>query len=486
MVRISASSRHARSSGNPRTFSPTRLLLGAVLVVSLVSFYLSLSIPPPHGVDTVVNQNGGVNLPGTSSHQVTVPTPPNGASIPNNSQQGVQTMSIPVPAITTSTSATTASKGTIGFAVSITGCGSDPITEGAAVLKHSIHRASIHGDLGGQYDYRMYAIYHPQAADCALPLEALDYTMLKRETPVAVADIEGDFLRSKIEKNGCCGEKELIKLEAYTITQHDIVVHLDLDVLVLKPMDEIFDAMMHPTDTAAMAQLQKLLMFPDRPMPSGPINAFFTMDYNMVGPGSKYKPVQGGFMVLRPDQAVYEEYKSIVKTGDFRDGSGWGGLVGPFHGSMTFQGIIPYYYNVLHIGQALELNRCIYNQMCDNPRTERTVNDVVHGKCRTNEAECEDCRARPIEDVVTTHFTLCQKPWWCLSQAEDKIQHRLCRKLHHEWYKIRSELEKSWGRSGSGTGTYDTDEKYGYCSRSGKNGYLPIAKPYGGPADESQ
>jgi hypothetical protein len=340
--------------------------------------------------------------------------------------------------------------------------------------------------MGGQYDYALYAIYHPAAADCALPLLALDYNMLKRDTPVAVADIEGDFLREKIEKNGCCGEKELIKLEAYTITQHDIVVHLDLDVLVLKPMDDIFDVMMRPTDAAAVAQLKKKVMWPDQSLPDGPINAFFTMDYNMVHPESKYKPVQGGFMVLRPDLSVYEEYKSIVKKGDFRDGSGWGGLVGPFHGSMTFQGIIPYYYNVLHPGQALELNRCIYNQMCDNPRTGRTLKDVVSGKCRTNEEECEDCRSRPLEDVVTTHFTLCQKPWWCLSHTEDLIQHRLCRKLHREWYQIRSELEQSWGRSGSGAGTFDSDQFYGYCTQNGKNGYLPIAKPYGGPVDEPQ
>jgi hypothetical protein len=393
---------------------------------------------------------------------------------------------VPVPAAEGSKSKSVVSKGTIGFAISVTGCGSDPITEGAAVLKHSIHRASIHGDMGGQYDYAMYAIYHPAAADCALPLLALDYHMLKRDTPVAVDEIQGDFLRTKIESNGCCGEKELIKLEAYAITQHDIVVHLDLDVLVLKPMDDLFDVMMHPTDATAVAKLKTSLMESDQSLPDGPINAFFTMDYNMVGPGSKYKPVQGGFMVLRPDLAVYEEYKSIIKKGDFRDGKGWGGLVGPFHGSMTFQGIIPYYYNVLHPGQSLELNRCIYNQMCDNPRTGRTVDDVVSGTCRDNKEECEDCRSRPLEDVVTTHFTLCQKPWWCLPQSQDKIQQRLCRKLHHEWYKIRSELEQSWGRSGLGAGTYDTDQFYGYCKSTGKGGYLPIAKPYGGPVDEPQ
>jgi hypothetical protein len=102
---------------------------------------------------------------------------------------------------------------TIAFAVTVTGCGPDPITEGAAVLKHSIHLASVHGNLGGRYGYKMYAIYHPDGERCAAPLKDLGYELLKRETPVAVKDIEGAFLRSKIEKNGCCGEKELVKLE---------------------------------------------------------------------------------------------------------------------------------------------------------------------------------------------------------------------------------------------------------------------------------
>ena len=127
--------------------------------------------------------------------------------------------------------------GTVAFAVSITGCGSDPITEGAAVLKHSIHRSSIHGTLGGRYDYKLFAIYHPSAEECALPLQELGYNMMKRDVFVQVSEIQGDFLRSRIESNGCCGEKELIKLEAYTLTDFPIVVHLDLDVLVLKPLN---------------------------------------------------------------------------------------------------------------------------------------------------------------------------------------------------------------------------------------------------------
>jgi hypothetical protein len=366
---------------------------------------------------------------------------------------------------------------TIAYAVSITGCGSDPITEGAAVLKHSIHRSSSRGTLGGTYDYKMFAIYHPSAEKCARPLEQLGYTLLKRDVFIKVADIQGQFLREKIEKNGCCGEKELIKLEAYRLTDYPIAVHLDLDVLVLKPLDDLFDIMM-ATETIDQSKYKDSLQWPQQALPER-INSFFTYDYNMVGAQQLYKPVQGGFLVMRPDQAVYEEFREIVRKGDFREGKGWGGLVGPFHGSMTFQGIVPYFYNVLHPGQSVELNRCVYNQMCDNPRTQKTINDVVHGDCRTGEKDCEDCRSRPIEDVVTTHYTLCQKPWLCLSHDEDIIQARLCRKLTKEWYKVRSELEQSWGRSGKGLDTYEKEIFFGYCQKSGDKGYALIEQPYG-------
>ncbi len=163
---------------------------------------------------------------------------------------------------------------------------------------------------------------------------------------------------------------------------------------------------------------------------------------------------------------------------------------------MTFQGIIPYFYDHLHPGTGVELNPCVYNNMAFNPRDKPTKNDIVNGHCRDGynrpdmNDKCEDCRSRPIEDVYTTHFTLCQKPWECHPQDQDRIQERLCRKFHGEWFRVREDLETKMWKRGSVVDAMDGDEmakvrggKFqpeqfrGYCKGHGAKSYIPIILP---------
>lgn len=81
---------------------------------------------------------------------------------------------------------------------------------------------------------------------------------------------------NKKESNGCCGAKELIKLEAYTLTDHPVVVQLDLDVIVLKPMDPLFDSMLAESPSSNLSNAVPT-MWPSKPIPER-INAFFTRD----------------------------------------------------------------------------------------------------------------------------------------------------------------------------------------------------------------
>jgi len=194
---------------------------------------------------------------------------------------------------------------------------------------------------------------------------------------------------------------------------------------------------------------------------------------------SHIQAVQGGLLVLRPSMEVYNEFVSIIKEGDFRENEGWGGLVGWFYGGATFQGIVPYYYDALHRGEAVELNRCVYNQMADNPIVDEDQSGSEKGSCITGEKECEDCRNRPLEDIMSVHFTICQKPWECLPMEDDVIEEWLCHKLHHEWHRIRADLEQSWGRGDVGPGLFHRDHFYGHCSEVNREGYLPMDLPFG-------
>ena len=170
---------------------------------------------------------------------------------------------------------------TVAYAVVVTSCtpaiqevGVFPMAEAAAVLKHSIARAT---KTTGNYGYKMYALYHTNAEECAKTLEPIGY------------------------------EKELIKFEAFTLTQHPEVVLLDMDVLILKPLDNLFDLILEGTVPENKAAT---LMWPEEEIPKD-INVLYTRDYAMSLPGRTVHPFQGGFSVLKPDLNTYEEFRQI-------------------------------------------------------------------------------------------------------------------------------------------------------------------------------
>lgn len=244
---------------------------------------------------------------------------------------------------------------TIGYAITVSGCPPNNgsrgdfgagISDGAAILKHSIHLNSIRNypQSHSLYDYKIYALVHTEAESCARSaLEPLGYELLIRDVPVPLGEIEGTYLREKVPKNGCCGEKEFVKLYAYTLIQHPVVVHLDLDTLVLKPMDKLYDVMINgpPKDGGnggiEVAFDDPLISTASDTTSDIQIDAFFTRDYNMAHAGMKHVGVQGGFLVIRPSLDVYNEFVAIIRKGDFQENQGWGGLgFGPFYGVSNY------------------------------------------------------------------------------------------------------------------------------------------------------
>ncbi|KAL7496704.1 hypothetical protein ACHAWT_004870 [Skeletonema menzelii] len=403
-------------------------------------------------------------------------------------------------------------KATIAYAVSLTSCGSsanrndnvangghssDPsFSEGAAVLAHSIHLSSIRNfaQSGSYYDYKLIVFVHPNARACSDIFEELGYEIQIRDTPFKVADIKSEWLQEHIVKSGCCGEKEYLKLYSYVQFDYPIVIHLDLDSLILKPMDDLFDVMLAEKSKGVNAKegggkeeedvestRKRIAVMHDDPLPpSGSIDAYFTRDYNMVNPGKKHVGVQGGFIIVRPNQAAFDEYIRIVLSGNFRMGGGWGGKYGGYFGAQQIQGICSYFYDEKHPGSGVELNKCYYNVMADPPRQGEV------GKCRDGREDCEDCRDTPLEEIYSVHFTLCQKPWHCppLYSAPEKTK-AICNKLHGEWFRIREDLERframernvGGGEDGEyikPKGVYMPEIFRGFCNSGQSRGYIPL------------
>ena len=248
----------------------------------------------------------------------------------------------------------------------------------------------------------MIALVHHDAVKCAAPtLKSLGYTVLIWGTPLETKSIDGEYLRHKLQNDGRYGVKEFTKLLAYTLVDYPVVVLLDLDVLVMKQMDNLgvqvgFD---NPIKSSHYDS-------------SKGINSFFTRDYNIADNTMTHVAAQRGLLVIEPSLLAYDNFLSIIRHGDYRKGARWTGLgYGESPGSTTFQELIPYYYDHFHPGTGIELNRCVYNNIADSPRE----NNDGSGSCKDGHNrsgkidKCEDCRSCPIDEVSKKNdHTVCK------------------------------------------------------------------------------
>lgn len=374
-----------------------------------------------------------------------------------------------LPATTISTTETTSIKHTkrttIGYATSIAFCPSGKantanihgVTEGPSILAHSIARSHEHS----KYDYKLYAIVHPSSLDCVKE-HLNDYTILERDSPVNPKDVQSkEYARLIKFGSGCCGAREFLKLYVYTL-QEDIVVHLDYDIIMLQPMDELYDAMLSQ-DASSHTSIQR----PRNDTIPNRVDVFFTRDYIQNNPLAVDQPLkyafQGGFFMVRPNISLFEEMIDIIQRGNYNDKTGWeNSRIGGFYGAAQIQGFMAYIYSDLHPEHAVEVNRCIYNNLIyDEPRNHR-------GKCWTGEETCEDCRITPLEDMKLAHFAACPDPWYCELPSASPER---CRDVLTEWFRVRQSLDKDLGYSVPHY--HDDDWTLGYC----RNGtYSPISR----------
>jgi hypothetical protein len=402
---------------------------------------------------------------------------------------------------------------TVAYAVSFIKCGdfqthSAGLTDASLVLRHSIHKISKRNpDSGSNYDYKMYAIVHRQAEECSKVLQQTGFEVMIVDPPLNDNEIQGDYLRSHIKKEWCCGNDEWIKLYAYTLPE-EIIVHVDIDFAFYKPMDDLFDAMLFDKDSpegkAARSRIQLERLgdkWPDK------ISAYITRDWPQVAP-NKFPPAyQAGFLVARRDPSVLDELVNIIKVGNYSEGWGWnygwgnkgyGGYVG----AMAMQGVIAYYYDHIRPNTAVELNQCRYNHMGmdvlyrKQPNFRKKIPGV--GGCRNGLAHCEDCMMTEMDKIYSVHYTMCRKPWQCqatgISGGKDQGGARAtaintdtvnldhCLGLVRQWHELRSDFEKKLYELTkdesiqNGTiGEYKPEVFGGHCQGDGNSNYLVLS-----------
>jgi hypothetical protein len=423
----------------------------------------------------------------------------------------------------TNTTATGQKPVVIAHVVSLIKCTKQASVTGfldaAAVLRHSIHQQSIHAASSSssspppsKYSYKMYAIVHEDCQDHAKLLDRLGYTSMIQPSPVLLTDIEPGWYRDHVEAENCCGSKEFIKLYAYTLLDHPIVIHWDMDVAILKPLEDVYDSMLYPADSPQGMQARRRLQVqhPERPLPD-PIDAFFTRDITSAQPWEIRQGVQGGFLVARPSMEHFQAYLQFIKRGNYTKGrgnfNGWDNLgYGGFQGAMAYQGVVAYFYDQLAPNTAVELNGCLYNQVVADViwRGPKALEHM--GQCREyprpgdtfdvntpENGKCQDCRSTPVEDVITVHYTACKKPWECSlptpRETKKKEQvYRLsqltnvttCGLLFKKWFDFRHDFEKALEQVGhvkpsQRNGKYYPESFGGYCA--GPGSYISMKPP---------
>lgn len=403
----------------------------------------------------------------------------------------------------------------IGYAVSLIKCGDHQTTpagliDAAIVLRHSVHMNSVRNpDSNSKYDYNMYAIVHRQAETCSSVLEKVGFQVIVTDPPIVASEIRGDFLKRSIHREWCCGADEFVKLYAYSKIPEPIIVHVDMDFALLKPMDELFDAMLYDSESpeGQAARTQISLEDPSKSLPDR-IDAFFTLDWPQVMPGRK-AGFQAGFMVVRRDPTVVDELVEIIREGNYTEGfsrkNGWYSTGhGAYVGAKAMQGLMAYYYEYIRQEHAVELNQCRYNAMLMDTRYRAPPNfqpkrhPELVGRCRNDKDECEDCMNVDLDLVKSVHYTVCRKPWNCVSEGYENGQNpetgekgvaidirtgnlEQCLKVVQRWHEYRSDFESKLHAitqdDGILTGNgeeYKRDIFGGHCKGEGSKNYIQI------------
>jgi hypothetical protein len=277
--------------------------------------------------------------------------------------------------------------------------------DGAAVLAHSIRQTQP-----SSLDYDLIAIIHdsvPFNGDSFLI--KFGYKIIRIPTPINVSQIKGELLRNKIMNSGCCGEKELIKLEAFRLFNYDAIILLDTDTIVLKHkafQNDINKLKSYSILFSFDRQGGKLIEIP-----------------NTDNSSKIYSCANGGFFIAKPSLLIYNYFVDLLLEGKWN--KGWNNtIVGDCWGGESFTGILSYYI-FAHYNETKEVDNC-----------------RVNGLDKLNNENNEICELIDPTTIEMFHFESKRKPWLCLPFEEMTRNTFVVVKL---WWKYRSEIIYRYG-----------------------------------------
>ena len=365
---------------------------------------------------------------------------------------------------------------TLAFAVPIVTCPEDPDRPGvdsvhepgsaffdaAAILRHSFCEDCAELNFAAKYNHTAYAILHPDARYCddfsgngttydrAHTLQNLGYIVEIKGHPVGVEGISSPHIAEYVEAD--VGVRDLMRLHALTLAQHDVVVLVDFDTLVLQPLDDAIDALMDDPDATAS----------------------FAFDYprsdQITGLN---RGANAGLFLFKPSFELFNDLVDLYETSVYDPQLGWDirGVV-DFDGALGFSGLVTHYYQDHPF---IELNKCEYsNQALDPTNADGACRDASDSSAG---AGCQDCRTHLFQNIRAGRYSEngCGHPWAChWDEAWDAPTKTRCREYHKTWFERRIRWEDEFwigGIPAVRNGTFHFDTFFGYCSEAGPGGY---------------
>jgi hypothetical protein len=157
-----------------------------------------------------------------------------------------------------------------------------------------------------EYPVDMVAVVTPEVQKMRHILRRIGYKVHESQLGFTSKEIKGKELSTTIDKSGCCGMAEFAKIGAFKLVEYEKVLVLDSDTLMLQNIDELWKAEQE---------------------------AQYTYDNGLKG-----GCINGGFAMFKPSLTTYNDLVAMIKEGDFRPGSAWGGSgIGWCYGGQTYQ-----------------------------------------------------------------------------------------------------------------------------------------------------